>query len=115
MTFIRTSSAADDTDEERAPIIDKIKALFKYSKVTPEMLYNWLKEGQSAEMVFKPSPLNARKDPAVFFHLLDLNWVERIFTTPEFSVWATYVNDVNARHPGEPISMILTLTKHLGR
>ncbi|KAG3026790.1 hypothetical protein PC120_g5750 [Phytophthora cactorum] len=37
--------------------------------------------------------IDARKDPAVFFHLLDLNWVERIFTTPEFSVWATYVND----------------------
>ncbi|KAF4131898.1 hypothetical protein GN958_ATG18931 [Phytophthora infestans] len=147
--LLRYTDAVDIVDEERAPILEHFKTLFKSSKVTPERLQHWLDTGLPAETVFRNMKLDrenafslfhdpkfakwvqyaddlkdqlrywvaVRKDPSVFFDLLHFNWVgASIFTKPEFSVWLKYVDDVNAKHPeAAPVSIIPTLTQHLGR
>ncbi|OWY94602.1 Avirulence (Avh) protein, partial [Phytophthora megakarya] len=54
-----------------------------------------------------------RKDPDELFRIFHLNWEGRkVFEHPEFVTWAKYVDDVNTKHPEEPMWMYSTLTKH---
>ncbi|KAG6963132.1 hypothetical protein JG688_00008282 [Phytophthora aleatoria] len=54
-----------------------------------------------------------RKDSDEVFHLFKLDKVKRnILSNPEFTAWVKYVDDVNTKHPEEPVSMIPTLRKY---
>ncbi|OWZ14574.1 hypothetical protein PHMEG_00011931 [Phytophthora megakarya] len=53
------------------------------------------------------------KDPAEVFRVFDLhlNWRD-MFDSREFITWTKYVDDLNTKHPEDPIWMYSTLTKH---
>ncbi|OWZ11079.1 RxLR effector protein [Phytophthora megakarya] len=54
-----------------------------------------------------------RKDPDEVFRLFKLNYVwENILKKPGFTTWAKYVDDLNMKHPKEPVRMYSTLTKY---
>ncbi|OWZ09200.1 Avirulence (Avh) protein [Phytophthora megakarya] len=58
--------------------------------------------------------LTTKKDPDDIFrvyNLQSLRW-KNIFKEPEFTHWAKYVDDLNAKYPEEPTWMYSTLTKH---
>ncbi|KAL3670781.1 hypothetical protein V7S43_003967 [Phytophthora oleae] len=51
------------------------------------------------------------KDPGDIYKLYDLNYAgSRLLRNPQFSAWAKYVDDLNAKHEGA-VSMIPTLRK----
>ncbi|OWZ06972.1 Avirulence (Avh) protein [Phytophthora megakarya] len=57
--------------------------------------------------------LGARKDPDDLFRLFHLNMEGRtVFEKPDFITWTKYVDDLNIKHPEEPIWMYSTLTKY---
>eukprot|EP00644_Phytophthora_capsici_P013428 jgi/Phyca11/115655/e_gw1.29.358.1 len=102
----RTKNVSACDGEERAnggisvPIIEKIAAAFKSSKVTDDQLKDWLSRGKSADIVFYRMKLaKARK------------W---IFRDPEFKRWVRYADDLSATASGKGTSAISTLVAHYG-
>ncbi|OWY95875.1 Avirulence (Avh) protein, partial [Phytophthora megakarya] len=68
------------------------------TKLQAEQLQHWVSTRKSADDVFR---------------LFKLDKAGRtIFSNPEFVTWTKYVDDLNAKHPEEPTSMVPTLTKY---
>ncbi|OWZ03033.1 Avirulence (Avh) protein [Phytophthora megakarya] len=57
--------------------------------------------------------ISTRKDPDEFFHLLGLDAArDRLFNFHNFSFWTKHVDNINAKFPEEPVSMLTTLHKY---
>ncbi|OWZ00664.1 Avirulence (Avh) protein [Phytophthora megakarya] len=72
--------------------------MFLTSKVTPEKLENWLKQGKSADVVFERLHLHAVG--------------RRLFNEPQFNAWVQYADELSVKIPG--MSAISTLTRQYG-
>ncbi|KAG6599847.1 putative RxLR effector [Phytophthora cinnamomi] len=56
--------------------------------------------------------VSVAKNPDDVFHFMELDKVKKdILSNPEFSAWAKYVDDFNAKYPEKQASMIPTLLK----
>ncbi|EEY66632.1 secreted RxLR effector peptide protein, putative [Phytophthora infestans T30-4] len=94
--LLRYTDAVDIVDEERAPILEHFKTLFKSSKVTPERLQHWLDTGLPAETVFRNMKLD-RENAFSLFH------------DPKFAKWVQYADDLSAKSSHKQDSAISTL------
>ncbi|OWZ01365.1 Avirulence (Avh) protein [Phytophthora megakarya] len=68
------------------------------TKLKTEQMEHWVKVG---------------KDPDDVFHLFKLDKTgDKLFSNPEFTAWAKYVDDFNTKHPEEPASITPTLINY---
>ncbi|ETP39162.1 hypothetical protein F442_13363 [Phytophthora nicotianae P10297] len=95
--FLRTIDP--DAVEERAPVVDTLKALVTSSEVTPDKLRNWLSEGKSADSVFTRMHLAKTKD--------------MLLKRPQFRSWVQYADDLSKASKKEML-VISTLTAQYG-
>ncbi|KAE9280002.1 hypothetical protein PR003_g28078, partial [Phytophthora rubi] len=68
------------------------------TKLEEELMQNWIATAKSPDDVF---------------HAMSLDKVKHnILSNPEFTAWAKYVDDFNAKYPEQPASMAPALRKH---
>ncbi|OWZ07043.1 hypothetical protein PHMEG_00020617 [Phytophthora megakarya] len=94
--FLRTTS---DDGEERAGFINNLITALSSSKVTPQQLQNWIKEGVPVDTVFTRLQLAKAGD--------------NLFDNPQFVRWIEYTDELNAKM-SKHVSVIPTLTAQYG-
>ncbi|KAF4144564.1 hypothetical protein GN958_ATG06244 [Phytophthora infestans] len=104
--LLRKNNGLSDFNEERAgtgasiSVVDKLKAAFSSSAVTPQQLQSWLNKEKSAAAVFTRMHLT-KAGNKVLFH-------------PQISAWIQYVDDLNAKMSTKGASAVSVLTTQYG-
>ncbi|KAF4036028.1 hypothetical protein GN244_ATG11936 [Phytophthora infestans] len=99
--FLRNSYLSQVDDDERAintglksfPGADMVSSF-----ITKQKLAVWLKNNKDTDDVFVGLKLNAADDS--------------ILKNPKFVAWVKYVDNYNAKNPGQPSSILAPLKKH---
>ncbi|EEY55089.1 secreted RxLR effector peptide protein, putative [Phytophthora infestans T30-4] len=100
--FLRNSYLSQVDDDERAintglksfPGADMVSSF-----ITKQKLAVWLKNNKDTDDVFVGLKLNAADDS--------------ILKNPKFVAWVKYVDNYNAKNPGQPSSILAPLKKHV--